>query len=86
MIVKIRNTVIKQRKESSGDLSESHLDLQLSEVMSNRGLKVITAVMVGTRELLAALEELLAVVPACKRSESSTSDTTAERCIDGRVF
>ena len=62
LIVKIRNTVIRQRKESSGDLSESHLDLQLSEVMSNRELKVITAVVVGTRELLAALEELLAVV------------------------
>ena len=41
-------------------MSESHLDLQLSEVMSNRELKVITAVVVGTRELLAVVHRMQA--------------------------
>ena len=69
LIVNIRNSVMKQRSDSSPDLlgdsgsgSRSDASADLSGVMSNREIKVITAVVAGTRELLGALEGLLSVV------------------------
>ena len=71
LIVNIRNSVMKQRSDSSPDLlgdsgsgsgSRSDASADLSGIMSNREIKVITAVVAGTRELLGALEGLLSVV------------------------
>jgi hypothetical protein len=68
LIINIRNSIMKQRSDSSSDIlgdSTSRMDsvsADLSGVMSNREIKVITAVVAGTRELLSALEGLLSVV------------------------
>eukprot|EP01035_Chromulina_nebulosa_P034052 gene34052-45646_t len=68
LIINIRNSIMKQRSDSSSDIlgdGTSRLDsvsTDLSGVMSNREIKVITAVVAGTRELLSALEGLLSVV------------------------
>ena len=69
LIINIRNSIMKQRSDSSSDIlggdGSSKINTaspDLSGVMSNRELKVITAVVAGTRELLSALEGLLNVV------------------------